>query len=258
MFTDPQISRRQAMYIAGAGFFAGCSTERSREITGDERKTEAIMNTVDEAWTRIHAWLSVHAPRIMDNLNPPATDAELREAEESFGCKMPAEWQSLYRTHNGMNSESNMGSLFCGMQFLPLDLVIGDHAENVTLSADLLPVRSADEGVRKENMYNAKWIAFAHDGGDTLLRIDLDPAGSGSKGQVIFTDHDDDTVILLNNSLLGFLSDFVRDLEAGRYFLNQEALSDGDEFLDCDPEIDVVNWAHSPRWKHHSRRRPGP
>ena len=62
-------------------------------------------------------------------------------------------------------------------------------------------------------MHNPNWIAFGHDGGDTLLRVDLDPGPGGTSGQVIFTDHADDTVILLAPSLSQFIADFAGDLE---------------------------------------------
>ena len=62
-------------------------------------------------------------------------------------------------------------------------------------------------------MLNPKWIAFAHDGGASLLRVDMDPAPEGTVGQVIYTDHDDNTVILLGESIEQFLTDFADDLE---------------------------------------------
>ena len=43
-------------------------------------------------------------------------------------------------------------------------------------------------------------------------------------GQVIFTDHADNTVIPLAASLTQFLADFAGDLEGGKYSLNKEAL----------------------------------
>jgi hypothetical protein len=60
-------------------------------------------------------------------------------------------------------------------------------------------------------------------------------------------------VILVSPSLNRFLADFSTDLEAGRYFLDKDALADGNEFLRCQAEIDIVNWSFSPRWKHLAR-----
>lgn len=163
---------------------------------------------------------------------------------------MPLEWRELYQTHNGMSNESNVGSLFCGMRFLTLDEAVREHANSNLAGVAALPVRAADPGVNRADMHNPNWIAFASAGGDTLLCVDTDPATDGSFGQVIFTDHADNTVIVLARSLSQFLVDFASDLEGGKYSLNQEALEDGNEFLSCSPDIDVVNWHRSPRWKH--------
>lgn len=208
------------------------------------------MNSIAESWERIETWLAANAPKILGNLNPPATDRELADAEKAFGCELPAQWRELYRRHNGLNFDSNQGNLFYGMGFLSLEDAVAQLELNGEPGTAASPVRAADVGVRKDDMFNPKWIAFGHDWGETLLRIDLDPAPEGTVGQVIFTDYADDTVILLNPSLTSFMADFVRDLEDGRYFLDQEAREEGNHFLDCDAEMDLINWAHSPRWKH--------
>jgi cell wall assembly regulator SMI1 len=178
---------------------------------------------------------------------------ELQAAQEKLGLTMPGEWHELYSAHNGMNSDGHLGSLFHGMQFLSLDEVARELGNSNQSGEDSLPVRAADPGIKRNDIHNPKWIALAHDGGDTLIRIDMDPDTQGHAGQVIFTDHDDDTAILLAEGLTQFLAQFANDLETGRYFLNKEALADGQQFLDCVAEIDVVNWSRSPKWKHLKR-----
>lgn len=207
------------------------------------------MLSVEEAWKRIERWLAAKAPKILGNLNSPAKDSEILAAEKMFSCEMPAGWRDLYRVHNGMNTVGNLGSLFHGMRFLSLEEAIHEHAD-ASKEGDPLPVRAGSAEVRKAAMHNPRWIAFAHDGGDTLLRVDMDPDPKGKAGQVIFTDHSDDTVIILAPDMAEFLTQFSDDLEADRYFLDQDALADGNHFLKCDESIDVVNWASSPKWNH--------
>ena len=250
------MTRRQALWSAGALFAVGCSHEE-RKGKPVNLKTVMPVKNISDAWQRVHAWLGINAPKIMGNLNPPATDLELSATEKGFGQSMPREWHELYRAHNGMNSKANTGSLFFGMQFLPLDAAVREYEKNNVSGTSPVPVRAADTGIRAEDIYNPKWIAFGHDLGETLLRVDMAPSPDGKAGQVIFTDHADDTVILLAGSLTEFMSQFVQDLEGGRYFLNKQALEDGGQFLDCDPEIDVINWAHSERWKHLRQRVKG-
>jgi cell wall assembly regulator SMI1 len=236
---------RRAWLQLTAALVAGCGT-RSGEAVSDGLSALSIA----ELWDRIHAWLGGHAPRILANLNQPATPAELAAAEKQLGQPMPEAWRELYRVHNGMNSDGNMGSLFHGMEFMPLEDVLSEQIANSASDAPPVPVRAADAGVRKEEMFNPKWIPFAKDYGECQLRFDLDPSDEGMLGQIIFTDYADETVIVLGRSLRDFLISFIQDLEAGRYLLNKEALAEGDEFLDCVPEIDVVNWHRSSRWKH--------
>jgi cell wall assembly regulator SMI1 len=244
------ISRRHALYVAGAILTVGCSSQDELSGVAKSAKRKSDMDDVTKSWGRIRSWLSKHAPKIISNLNPPATDREILDAEKRFGIEMPTDWRDLYRGHNGMNSDSNMGSLFYGMQFLTLERAVQEYKNSTAPVENVFPVRAGDAAIRKEDIHNAKWIAFAHDGGKTLLRVDMNPAPTGNSGQVIFTDHADDTAILLNLSLAELMSEFVQQLEDGRYFLSKEALAEGDQFLNCDAEIDVVNWAHSARWKH--------
>jgi cell wall assembly regulator SMI1 len=244
--TGVTFTRRQALCSTIACVIAGCSRDSSN-------KEEPGVTKTQDPWDRIHKWLSAHAPKILRNLNAGAGDSEIVAAERALGQKMPQEWRDLYRAHDGMNTDQNTGSLFFGMQFLPLERVLREQTNNDVKGAKPLPVRAADPGIRLADMHNPKWIAFAHDCGNTLLRVDLDPGEGGRVGQVIFTDHADDTVIVLAPSLPAFLAEFAGDLEAGRYFLDKDALADGNEFLNCKAEIDVVNWSFSPRWKHLAR-----
>jgi cell wall assembly regulator SMI1 len=208
---------------------------------------------MNDPWSRIHSWLAANAPKIWRSLGGPATVSELATAEEAFGREMPQEWRDLYQTHNGMSDKPNLGSLFFGMRFLTLDEAVREHSNSNLAGDETLPVRVADPGINRADMHNPKWIAFAHDSGETQLRVDTDPATDGTLGQVIFTDHADATVIFLAPSLSQFLADFAQDLEGGKYSLSQKALEEGNEFLDCAPEIDIVNWHHSPRWMHLAR-----
>jgi cell wall assembly regulator SMI1 len=164
-----------------------------------------VAPSIAQSWQRIHGWLASNAPRILTNLNPGASDDMLRETERGLGVEMPEEWRQLYRQHNGMNAEGNTGSLFYGMQFMPLKRVLDEQANASTPASEKMPVRAADKGVRTHDMHNPKWIGLAHDFGETQLRIDCDPAPGGLHGQVIFTDHADDTAILVAPSVTDLL-----------------------------------------------------
>jgi cell wall assembly regulator SMI1 len=205
---------------------------------------------IEESWHLIEAWLEANAPRIRANLNPGASDAALDEAETALGITMPADWRTLYRVHDGMNDTGNFGSLFYGMQFMPLKRVLEEQSLSSTATSAKVPVKSADRGINSLDLNNPKWIGLTHDYGDTQLRVDMDPGIDGHSGQVIFTDQAYRVAILLAPNIADFLATFTAELEKGLYTLNPEALADGNHFLDCAKEIDIVNWSSSPRWKH--------
>lgn len=258
-----QLTRRNMILGACGLILPGCLSKRDRESleAGDPSKP-AMPNAAtremtpapasEDLWQRIHTWLRANAPKILNSLNPPATEVQVRLAERAFGSGMPRDWWDMYAVHDGMHDRDNLGSLFHGMHFLTLDESVREHALSINDGADDIPVRAADPGIDKRDMHNPKWVPFARSG-DTLILLDLSPVAGGAVGQVIFTDYADDTVILLAGSVREFLAGFVADLEARRYFLNEDARREGNEFLDCVSEIDVVNWHKSPRWKHFAR-----
>jgi cell wall assembly regulator SMI1 len=226
-----------------------CNYNCGRLIEG----INAMTTSIEESWQRICNWLEKNAPRILANLNAGASAAELQDAESALAIGIPDDWRTLYRCHNGMSDAGNLGSLFFGMQFAPLKRVIEEQSLASSENSGTVAVRSADDGIRPVDMHNPKWILLAHDFGDTQLRVDLDPGVGGRAGQVIFTDHAFETVILVASSISEMLSNFAEDLDRGSYYLNKEALAEGNQFLSCAPEVDIVNWSFSPRWKHHSQ-----
>jgi cell wall assembly regulator SMI1 len=212
------------------------------------------MPSVAESWDRVNRWLAVHAPKLLASLNPGASASALQDAEQTFGFGMPDDWRELYGAHDGMNDETNLGGLFFGMEFLSLSRVTSDYVERADyLKDEPLALRVADRGIRTDDLRNPRWITLAYDGSGTWLRVDLDPAAAGQRGQLIFVDDSNGVAILLGASLREFFESFAHDLEQGRYSLDADALKDGNEFLLPAPEIDVVNWFRSSRWNHLKR-----
>jgi cell wall assembly regulator SMI1 len=52
-------------------------------------------------WDRFHVWLNKNAPQVLPMLNRPATDAQVRGAEEAMSVKLPDDVKAAYRIHNG-------------------------------------------------------------------------------------------------------------------------------------------------------------
>ncbi|MGK5632608.1 SMI1/KNR4 family protein [Streptomyces sp. URMC 123] len=65
---------------------------------------------VSAAWRRIDAWLRRHAPGYRARLNPPASDAELRRAEQDTGATLPGDLVTWWRRANGVSPEPPSGA----------------------------------------------------------------------------------------------------------------------------------------------------
>jgi cell wall assembly regulator SMI1 len=60
--------------------------------------------TPSESWRRIDAWLATHSPTDFAVLNPPATPAEVRDAERTLGIPLPGNLAESLRCHNGLST----------------------------------------------------------------------------------------------------------------------------------------------------------
>lgn len=204
---------------------------------------------ISETFGRITSWLKDNAPKILElSLQSGATDLEIEELESVIGRKLPADFKELYKLHNGLSDDKNFGSLFYGMQFYPIDSIIAKFKQHA-LSAEV-SLKKQDVEIDPSNMFNPGWICFGFDGAHTSLKLDLVPAEKGNYGQVIFIDDEYEIGILVAGSITELLTNFASDLENGRYHLAEDALENGDEYLDPDDSIDIVNWYQTEKWKH--------
>lgn len=198
---------------------------------------------------RIESWLATHAPRIKEfSLNPPAGQAEFDRLETLIGQGLPEDFKTLYRWHNGLNSETNIGSLVYGLDFYPLDKVERELA--FYRKQWFLPSKANSSAIATDHKTWPLWLPIADDGGGrVVLCLDLSPSPSGRKGQVIFLDSEEDIAILVAASTADLLKEFADDLEAGRYQLDPAALEEGEHFLSPDTSIDLDNWWQSDRFE---------
>jgi len=204
---------------------------------------------IAETFDNITAWLKDNAPKILEqSLQSGATEAQLNELESVIGIKLPEDFKELYKLHNGLSDDENVGSLFYGMKFYPIDSIIVDHEQNASLPVTAL--LKWDPAIDQSNLFNPGWITFAFDGAHTSLKMDLVPTEEGNYGQIIFIDDEYEVGILVAASITELLVTFASDLKSGLYHLAEDALEEGDEFLSPDDSIDIVNWYQSDQWKH--------
>lgn len=199
-------------------------------------------------FSRINNWLNKNADKILKcSLQKPADEVSFKELENIVGKNLPQDFKQLYSWHNGMTDTENCGSLFYGMDFMPIEKIIEER--NDLFNQDKIELRKADGEINISDIYNPGWIRFGFDGAHTWLCLDFSPTDKGRMGQIIFIDEEYLTGILVAKSTFDLVRDFANDLENGLYHLHPDALDEGNHFLETTAEIDLINWASSKKWR---------
>lgn len=204
---------------------------------------------VNDSLTRIAHWLSLHAPRILnEDLNPGATEDQLAHLERLIGKQLPDEYKTLYSSYNGLSEEGeNQGNFFYGLTFLPLAQVEANYTHRAR-ATQVRPLQKAFFGIKSDRAPRSHWLALGFDSSQVWLCLDLDPAPGGKYGQVIVLDEEEETAFIVADSVGALLREFARDLEDGRYARELEAAEEGQDYLLPHDDIDLVNWHQAKRW----------
>ncbi|EMD26177.1 SMI1/KNR4 family protein [Amycolatopsis azurea] len=134
-----------------------------------------------ELYTRIKG----HAPK----WEPGCTEAQLAEAEERIGARLPEDLRALYRVSDqddetgllGRYSHESLGRLVA--QYL--EGRPGTHGWQETVSDEGVVMETSPAGRVKRLSRNDWWVTFGSDHAGDYLTVDLDPAKNGVSGQVL-------------------------------------------------------------------------
>lgn len=201
---------------------------------------------------QITEWLDKNANRILQHsLQKGADKSLMSKLERTIERELPSDFVQLYEWHNGLDDSENLGNLFYGMDIFSVDKIIDEYNfDNEQFSiqneSSLLKL---DPEINKSNLYNPNWLRFASDAAHTWLCLDFSPTSKGTVGQVIFIDDEQRVGLFVANSISELIQHFADDLKQGHYKLNPYALEEGNYFLDVSPDINLVNWYLSERWK---------
>ncbi|MGR5150123.1 SMI1/KNR4 family protein [Photobacterium alginatilyticum] len=203
---------------------------------------------ISKVWNQIEVWLSNNASEILSVLNKPASAIRLKELEHQVGSKLPKDFYSIYRVHNGFIPDCYSGFVY-GLSFYSVE----DSMRNIEFVKEQIELSSfkhCDPEISSYLDNNPKVIPLGDDGAKCYMCVDLTPSSKGQVGQVIFIDFGFMIAIKLADSISELFYGFSKDLELGKYYLCEEALDDGIESLEACTEIDVINWINSPNWSH--------
>jgi len=170
-----------------------------------------------EAFEKFKIWLKENYEDGLKDLNPPATEDEIRLLEQTLGCSLPKDFIECLKIHNGQGNMA--GGIFDGAEFLSTSRIIEEWSvwKELLDSGDFDDYESEpDEGI-KSDWWNPKWIPFTSNGAGDHFCIDVDPEKQGSAGQIITMWHDSAERELLADSFSTWFSFYVSEILKGKY-----------------------------------------
>lgn len=176
---------------------------------------------MEQIWKKFEEWLMQNWPEGLSSLNPPASDAQIAQLEAQLNVKLPADFIACLKVHNG---QSGYASIIDGMEFLSCEEIYSQWIvwKELLDGGDFKDFSSEPDGGIKDDWWNSKWIPFTHNGAGDHLCIDLDPATSGSVGQVISMWHDMADRELKAKSFMEYFQAYVAGILTGQYIYDEE------------------------------------
>lgn len=182
----------------------------------------AVSTNIKDAWKRIALWYRENVPKDRFSLADGASAEDVAAAEDQLGLKFPSELVASYRLHNGSLDRAVFGY---GYPLLSLNELVEQWGfwRKIIEDGALGGEPACPEAIKKV-WWNLSWIPFTHNGGGDHHCVDLDPAKSGTAGQVIQFNHEVGAHSVLAPDFGMFLDNFARDLERGRYRFDEADL----------------------------------
>ena len=152
-----------------------------------------------------------------------ASAQALAQLEQDLHAVLPEDFKQWYLAHNGDAAEQPFYVL-AGHDWLSVDEM---REEWQALSEACKEYDLADEGFTDNDdgvrpvIWSRRWLPFAEDNGYYLL-LDLDPAPTGTYGQILQLSGDGDPVSIQAASIRQWLDDYVTGLEQGLWVFSED------------------------------------
>lgn len=174
------------------------------------------------AFDQIVGWMNQkrRAQKIVANLAPGATPAQLVAAEAEFGFPLGAELCAMWLLHAGQRAEHD--GFVERYDLLPIDraLAATKSLRHLVAATRKMPERVPESGLTEEELASTTWVMFAARDFDGL-------AVNTTTGRVFEVAHDDaPPLYLVAPSLLSWITGYAARVVAGDYRLD-------DGFGDC-------------------------
>jgi cell wall assembly regulator SMI1 len=172
------------------------------------------MKTVKLLWERMENWLKKHAPEVLEDLNPGATESEIMELEVALGIKLPESFKDSLRIHNGQSGDSQW--LVAGWELLSTQRILDEW----TVWKELYDKESFEEWSPEPQVgianvwWQPAWIPITYNGCGDHHCLDLAPTNEANKGQIISMWHDSEEREILGKSYKEWFAHLVQTFEA--------------------------------------------
>lgn len=200
------------------------------------------MADIAKLWQRLEAWGAANAPKMLEDLNPGATDAQIDELQTAIGRELPASYIASLKVHNGESDGwpfkvfADMGAYYPSERIPEYWNMRRQVAEQVGLEFSAEEVADqvknniiTVEGPVRPATHRAEWIPVLDCNGDVFWAIDFAPADGGSPGQIIQVDLEGGYWAVVADSFEKFLANYVEALEAGAFPVQSDGLPSKEE-----------------------------
>ena len=176
---------------------------------------------MNKQFDKFKQWLSINYSDGLLDLNPPASDDEIKELTKTIGVELPKDFLSVLKIHNGQKGEAAW--LFDSQEFLSTHRIIEEfNTWKNLLNTELQgKVSTPVDGV-KNDWWNINWIPITSDGCGDHYCLDLSPTSSGRKGQVITLWYDLAEREIVASSFTQWFEDYLEQLYSGELFYSKE------------------------------------
>ncbi|WP_353941636.1 SMI1/KNR4 family protein [Streptomyces sp. HUAS MG91] len=125
---------------------------------------------VPEAWGRIEAWLSAHAPVTYATLRPPVDPEEIAAVERELGLRLPDDFVAVLTRHDGVGSRQDAFTFPGGGAPLSLAELLDGARMNLDLWDD--GSEDGEDGLLDGDYWHRRYVMFT--GGNTPDGLVLD------------------------------------------------------------------------------------
>lgn len=184
-------------------------------------------------WTRLEAWATENAPAMLEDLNGPASDADIASVQAHTGLTVPDALKAGLKIHDG-ESDGWPCKVFADHGAWLSCAQMREHWSMRAELADELDLEFSEEDIAEQirdnvisvggpvqpKPYCREWLPVMDCNGDVFWALDFAPAAGGLSGQMIRVDLEGCDWRVVAPSFREFLSAYVQSLEGGKFSIH--------------------------------------